>query len=308
MEFKDYYAILGVPRGKYHPDVSKEADAEAKFKELGEAYEVLKDPEKRKAYDQFGKDWKAGQEFRPPPDWESSFGFGGRGRRAAGAGPEGFSDFFETLFGGMGEPRGGSGGATFSFRQRGPMRGEDHHARVLIGLEDAFQGTARTITLRVPETHPDGRITSRERSVRVSIPKGVTEAQRIRLAGQGAQGVAGGPPGDLFLEVAFEPHPLFGVDGRNITLELPITPWEAALGATVTVPTLGGKVDLKIPAGSQSGRKMRLKGRGLPGKPPGDQIVTVKIETPPADTPAARELYDRMSQEMPMNPRRKLGV
>ena len=319
MEFKDYYATLGVPRDasaddikrayrklarKYHPDVSKEADAEAKFKELGEAYEVLKDPEKRKAYDQFGKDWKAGQEFRPPPGWESSFGFGGRGGHAPGASAEGFSDFFETLFGGMGEPR----GASFRFRQRGPMRGEDHHARVIIQLDDAFAGTSRTLTLRVPEMQPDGRMTSRERSVRVSIPKGVTEGQRIRLAGQGAPGMAGGPPGDLFLEVAFEPHAFFGVDGRNVTLELPITPWEAALGATVTAPTLGGKVDLKVPAGSQSGRKMRLKGRGLPGKPPGDQIITLTIDTPPADTPAARELYERMRQEMPMNPRRKLGV
>jgi len=316
MEFKDYYAILDISRDasadeikrayrklarKYHPDVSKEPDAEEKFKELGEAYEVLKDPEKRKAYDEFGKDWKAGQEFRPPPGWDQEFAF--RPRDRSGGGPEGFSDFFETLFGGMGGER-----RDFSFRQRRPMRGEDHHARVTIRLEDAYKGSSRTITVRVPEMRPDGLVTTRERSVRVSIPKGVTEGQRIRLAGQGAAGPAGGPPGDLFLEVSFEPHAFYAVDGRNVALELPITPWEAALGAVVTVPTLGGRVDVKVPPGSQSGRRMRLKGRGLPGRPAGDQIVTLRIETPPADSQEAKEFYERMRREMPMNPRRKLGV
>lgn len=323
MEFKDYYEILGVPRSasaedikrayrklarKYHPDVSKEADAEAKFKELGEAYEVLKDPEKRKAYDQFGKDWKAGQDFRPPPGWDEGFEFRrstGPGQRTGGAGPGEFSDFFEELFGGMGRQGGGGG---FSFRQRGSMRGEDHHARVMIDLADAYEGTSRTITMRVPEMGADGRVTSRDKTVRVSIPKGVTEGQRIRLAGQGAPGIGGGPPGDLYLEVGFEPHPFFNADGRNVMLELPVTPWEAALGAKVKAPTLGGPVDLKIPPGSQSGRKMRLKGRGLPGKPPGDQIVTLKIETPAAETESAKALYERMREEMPMNPRRTLGV
>jgi curved DNA-binding protein len=331
MDFKDYYAILQVPREasatdikrayrklarKFHPDVSKEADAEARFKEVGEAYEVLKDPEKRAAYDQLGSNWKAGQEFRPPP--------GGRGRTfrystGGGAGAEqfgGFSDFFEALFGrggmgpggpggpggmggaGMGgDPRGPSG--SFQYRQAGPMRGEDQNARVQISLEDAFHGASRTIELRSPQ--------GGTRSIRVAVPRGVTEGQRIRLAGQGVPGMNGGTAGDLFLEVTFQPHPLFEADGRNILLTLPVTPWEAALGETVGVPTLGGRVDLRIPAGSQAGRRLRLKGRGLPGSPPGDQIVTLRIDTPPADTADARQLYEEMRDRLPFNPRREMG-
>jgi curved DNA-binding protein len=322
MDFKDYYATLGVERGastddikrayrklarKYHPDVSKEADAEAHFKEVGEAYEVLKDPEKRAAYDQLGADWKAGQEFRPPP------GAGGRGYYYSSGGAPGgeqfggFSEFFESLFGrggmaggmggGPGDAPGGTGG--FHYRQAGPMRGEDQHARVKISLEDAFHGANRTLELRSPAT---GR-----HSIRVAIPKGVTEGQRIRLAGQGTPGVNGGSAGDLFLEVMFEAHPIFEAEGRNILLTLPVAPWEAALGETVGVPTLGGKVELRIPAGSQSGRRLRLKGRGLPGSPAGDQIVTLRIETPPAATPEARELYEEMRSKLPFNPRRDMG-
>jgi len=324
MDFKDYYATLGVSREasadeikrayrklarKYHPDVSKESDAEARFKELGEAYEVLKDPEKRTAYDQLGANWKAGQEFRPPP------GAGARGFRyssggSPGGGPGGgeqfgeFSDFFETLFGrggqagdmGGGGPRGAQG---FHFRQAGPSRGEDQQARVQISLEDAFRGASRTLELRAPD---GGR-----RSIRVAIPRGVTEGQRIRLAGQGLPGFNGGPAGDLFLEVTFEPHPLFEAEGRNLLLTLPVTPWEAALGATLGVPTLGGRVDLKIPAGSQSGRRLRLKGRGLPGSPVGDQIVTLRIDTPPADSPEARGVYEEMRSKLPFNPRKDMG-
>jgi curved DNA-binding protein len=209
MEFKDYYAILGVGRDatadevkrayrrlarKYHPDVSKEADAEARFKELGEAYEVLRDPEKRAAYDRFGRDWKAGQEFRPPPDWDAGFEFSGPGARTGE-----FSDFFETLFGG--------GRRGFGFREAGPLRGQNHHARILVPLKDAYEGGTRTIELRMPEQSPDGRVRTRSRTVRVAIPKGVTEGQRIRLAGQGAAGMQGGKPGDLYLEVAFDSHP-----------------------------------------------------------------------------------------------------
>ncbi len=311
MDFKDYYGTLGVSRQasaeeikrayrrlarKYHPDVSKEADAEARFKDVGEAYEVLKDPEKREAYDRLGANWKPGQEFRPPPD------FGGTRFHYSTSGdvpPGAFSDFFETLFG-----RGGMGGDVrgpqgFRFRQAGPSRGGDQHARIQIALEDAFRGTSRTLELRTP----DGNT----RSIRVGVPRGVTEGQRIRLAGQGEPGLNGGPPGDLFLEVLFAPHTMFEADGRNILLGLPVTPWEAALGETVAVPTLGGRVDLKIPAGSQSGRRLRLKGRGLPGPPAGDQIVTLKIETPPADTPEARELYEELRRKLPFNPRRDMG-
>jgi curved DNA-binding protein len=314
MKFKDYYQTLGVAKDataddikrayrklarKYHPDVSKEADAEARFKEVGEAYEVLKDPEKRAAYDQFGKDWKAGQEFRPPPDWDVNFEYAGDG-----AGEHAFSDFFETLFGRMGGAR-----ARPDFRSRRPrMRGEDHHARIQVSLREAYEGSTKTLTLRSPQASPDGHVATATHSIRVSIPKGVKEGQRIRLAGQGAPGFGGGPPGDLYLEVGLEPHPFFAADGRDIHLSLPVTPWEAALGATVPVPTLGGTVDLKIPAGTQSGNKLRLKGRGLPGSPPGDQIVTLRIETPVADSQASREFYERMRDQMPMNPRKHLGV
>ncbi|NGP53729.1 DnaJ C-terminal domain-containing protein [Thioalkalivibrio sp. XN8] len=317
MDFKDYYQTLGVERTasadeikrayrklarKYHPDVSKEPDAEARFKEVGEAYEVLKDPEKRAAYDQLGENWQAGQEFRPPP--------GGGGYYYSGGGPDmggaerefgGFSDFFEALFG-----RGGMAGMSdagprargFNFRQAGPMRGEDQLARVQITLNDAYQGASRTLEVRGPAGD--------KRNIRVAIPKGVTAGQRIRLAGQGLPGANGGAAGDLFLEVDFAPHRIYEVEGRNILLTLPVTPWEAALGATINVPTLGGRVELKIPAGSQSGRRLRLKGRGLPGNPPGDQIVTLRIDTPPADSPFARTLYQEMREKVPFNPRQEL--
>jgi curved DNA-binding protein len=326
MDFKDYYATLGVARTatadevkrayrklarKYHPDVSKEPDAEARFKEVGEAYEVLKDPEKRAAYDQLGADWKAGQDFRPPPGAGAGAGPRGGARTfrysTGGDGGEqfgGFSDFFEAMFG-QGRTPGGMGGAqrgpqSFHYRQAGPSRGEDTHARIQITLEDAFHGANRTLELRAP----DGS----KRSIRVAIPRGVTEGQRIRLAGQGTPGLNGGPAGDLFMEVTFEPHALYEADGRNILLTLPIAPWEAALGDTIGVPTLGGRVDLKIPAGSQSGRRLRLKGRGLPGSPAGDQIVTLRIDTPPADTAEARRLYEQMRDTLPFSPRRDMGA
>lgn len=313
MEFKDYYKLLGVSRDatqddikrayrrlarKYHPDVSKEPDAEERFKEIGEAYEVLKDPQKRSAYDQFGSQWQAGQEFKPPPGWDTEFEFSGGGFTDS----TGFSDFFEALFG---RARGGAGGFG---RREFRMRGEDHHARILIRLEDAYYGAARTITLTVPGLDGEGHAIHQAHSLNVKIPKGVTEGQRIRLAGQGAPGIAGGEKGDLYLEIVFQPHPLFRAEKRDIHLELPVTPWEAALGRTVTVPTLGGNVELKIPAGSQSGRKLRLKGKGLPGTPPGDQYVTLRMVTPKPETQTAREFYEKMAKELPMNPRAELGI
>lgn len=315
MEFKDYYKILGVARDaseddirrayrkkarKYHPDVSKEPDAEERFKEVGEAYEVLKDAEKRKAYDQFGANWKEGQEFRPPPGWGQG-GFAYEGGNFGGGGD--FSDFFESLFGQAARGRGGAHRAG-GFR----TRGEDQVARISITLEDAYQGASHPISLNIPEVGPDGHMVAKTRSLNVRIPKGVTEGQRIRLAGQGSPGLGGGPAGDLYLEINFRPHPYFHADKRDIFLDLPITPWEAALGQTVTVPTLGGSVELRIPAGSQSGRKLRLKGRGLPGEPQGDQYVVLKMVTPAATTEAEREFYERMAQELPMNPRADLGV
>ncbi len=314
MEYKDYYKILGVSRDatpeeikrayrklarKYHPDVSKEPDAEEKFKAINEAYEVLKDPEKRKAYDQLGAHWREGQGFQPPPGWEERFGFRGGGFTEGGFGD--FSEFFETLFGGGGfRPRGRTGFRT---------RGEDLHAKVYIDLEDAYRGTTQTITLTVPEVDPaSGRLVDKHKRLQVKIPKGIQEGRKIRLAGQGAPGMGGGPPGDLYLEVHFKPHRWFRVEGRDLYLDLPVTPWEAALGDKVPVPTLDGRVELKIPPGSQTDRKLRLKGKGLPGTPPGDQYVILKIHTPPADSEDKRRFYREMSERMPFNPRQGMGV
>jgi curved DNA-binding protein len=286
---------------KYHPDVSKRADAETRFKEVGEAYEVLKDPEKRAAYDQLGADWKAGQDFRPPPDWDAGFEFSGGGYTRADS--SAYSDFFESLFGR------GFGSATHAGAQRGfRARGEDHHAKVLIDLEDAYLGAARTITLRSPELDAGGHVITREHTLNVKIPKGIRQGQKIRLSGQGAPGFGGGETGDLYLEIEFKPHKLYRVEGRDIYLHLPVAPWEAALGATIKTPTPAGPVDLKIPAGTASGRKLRLKGRGIPGKPPGDIYVVPQITLPSADSDQARGLYRKMEQELAFNPRSKMGV
>ena len=316
MEYKDYYGIMGVARDatqdeikrtyrklarKYHPDVSKEADAEARFKEVGEAYEVLKDPEKRAAYDQLGKQWKPGQEFHPPPDWDAGFEFRGGGYTAGDAGVH--SDFFEELFG-----RGFTGASGTRGRRAFRMRGDDHHAKVLIDLEDSFSGATRSISLRVPELTEDGHVTTRERTLSVRIPKGIRQGQQIRLAGQGGRGLGGGEPGDLYLEVEFTEHPLYRVDDADIYLDLPVAPWEAALGANVKVPTPAGNIDLKIPANSRQGRKLRLKGRGLTGKQPGDLYVVLQVSLPPADSDAARSLYKQMQDQLGFNPRASMGV
>jgi curved DNA-binding protein len=316
MEFKDYYEIMGVPRDatqddikrayrklarKYHPDVSREADADARFKELGEAYEVLKDPEKRAAYDQLGANWKDGQDFRPPPDWDA--GFEHRGAPGGGAGD--FSDFFEELFGrgfsrarpGAGPGAGPAGGGAFR------MAGEDHHAKVLIDLEDSFRGATRAINLRVPELTDDGHVVMRSRTLNVKIPKGIRPGQQIRLKGQGGPGMGGGPAGDLLLEVEFRAHPRYRLEGADVHLDLPVAPWEAALGATVPVPTPAGTVDLKVPAGSNGGRRLRLKGRGLPGRKPGDLYVILQVVLPPADSPQAEKLYEQMRDELSFDPR-----
>jgi curved DNA-binding protein len=328
MRFKDYYAVMGVPRSatqdeikrayrklarKFHPDVSKEKDAEERFKELQEAYEVLKDAEKRAAYDQLGSDWRQGQEFRPPPDWGKGFeftpGHGARGGRAAGPGAgTDFSDFFSELFGArspfggtLGFESAGRGGAGRGFA----AAGQDHVARVEIDLEDAYRGGTRTLELRTPEITPDGHVTSRPRTLRVSIPAGVVEGQQIRLAGQGSAGMGGGPAGDLYLEVNLRPHPLFKLDGRDVTVQLPVAPWEAALGESVSVPTLGGPVEMKLPAGARAGQRLRLRGRGLPGPAPGDQYVTLAIMLPP-DSPQARDFFARMKRELAFDPRAEL--
>ena len=330
MEYRDYYKILGVARTatadeikktyrrlarKFHPDVSKEANAEQKFKEVQEAYEVLKDPEKRAAYDQLGSDWKSGQQFRPPPDWGSGFEFRGGPRQSRGGSrsggaraeefeeAEGFSDFFSSLFGG----RGFAGGGANPFGGASARAARDHHARVDIDLEEAFAGTTRTLELKRPELKPDGTLDVKTHTVRVTIPVGVTDGQLIRLAGQGEQSTTGGRPGDLYLEVHIKPHRMFQLEGRDVTLTLPIAPWESALGATVTVPTLGGGVEMRIPQNSQTGQKMRLRGRGLPGQSPGDQYVQLKVVVPPANSAEARAVFEEMKQKMDFNPRADLS-
>jgi len=314
MEYVDYYEVMGVKRDatqdeikrayrklarKFHPDVSKEVDAEARFKQVGEAYEVLKDPEKRAAYDQLGANFHSGEEFRPPPNWDAGFEFSGG---FTGGDSGGFSDFFESIFG----QRGGASAHRAGGYARGEgfsARGEDHHAKVLIDIDDAFTGATRTITLRVPKVTPDGHVSSGEHSLKVKIPKGIKPGQRIRLAGQGAPGMGQAPAGDLYLEVEFRPHALYRVDGADIYLDLPVTPWEAVLGAKVKVPTPGGIVDLKIPANSSQGNKLRLKGRGLPAKKPGDLIVVITIALPRADSAEAKALYETMAKQMAFNPR-----
>ncbi|MBK5963277.1 cytochrome C biogenesis protein [Thiocystis minor] len=309
MQYKDYYKTLGVARNasqdeikrayrrlarKFHPDVSKETNAEARFKEVNEANEVLHDPEKRAAYDALGSNWRAGQDFRPPP--------GGAGNREFHFDPNetaDFSDFFASVF-----------GRAFrsDHRETRRRRGQDQSIKIVIDLEDAYRGATRQIKLDAQETAADGSRSTRSRTLNVRIPEGVTQGRQIRLAGQGSAGLNGGPSGDLYLEIEIAPHRHFTPDGKDIQLRLPIAPWEAALGASVTVPTLGGSVSLKIPAGSQSGQKLRLKGRGLPGKPPGDTIVVLEIVAPPANTEAAREAYRLMAERLNFNPRAELGV
>ncbi len=310
MKFQDYYETFGVPRNasqddikrayrklarKYHPDVSKDPDAEARFKELGEAYAVLKDPEKRAAYDQVGSQWKAGQDFQPPPGWDAGFEFSGR---ESGNGMD-HSDFFEALFG-----RHAAGAQHAGMH----ARGQDHHARVLIDLEDAYRGAQRSISLRMPELDGQGRVTTRERKLDVSIPKGIHAGQHLRLAGQGEPGVGEGAAGDLYLEIGFNPHRLFRVDGRDVLLDLPLAPWEAALGCALVVPTPEGSVQLTVPAGSTAGRQLRLKGKGIPGKPPGDLYVVLGIVLPPADSESEKGAYRSLAKAFDFNPRPHMKV
>ncbi|MFT3732174.1 MAG: DnaJ C-terminal domain-containing protein [Hyphomicrobium sp.] len=320
MEFKDYYKTLGVARDatqddikkayrqlarKYHPDINKEPDAEAKFKEVGEAYEVLSDTEKRAAYDQLGKDWKAGQEFKPPPNWDAGFEYSG----APGSGGGDFSDFFSSIFGAesaRGE-RAGRGQRTHT-RTTFNMRGEDHHAAIVIDLQDALDGATRTISLRMPEMDDGGHVLLRDKNLTVQIPKGVTEGQSIRLKGQGSPGIGEAPSGDLYLEIRFKPDARYRVVEKDLYLELPVAPWEAALGASVKMPTPSGAIMLKVPAGSANGRELRIRGRGIPAKEPGDLYAVLKIVWPPATNEKARKIYEEMAKELDFDPRAGLGV
>jgi curved DNA-binding protein len=296
MQYKDYYKVLGVERDaseadikkayrrlarKYHPDVSKEADAEKKFKELGEAYEVLKDPQKRQSYDQLGENWQSGESFRPPPGFEG-FGHAGAGFQNT----SGFSDFFESLFGaGFAQNSTGRQG-----RQQYNQAGQDQTAPITISIQEAYKGANKSIRL------------SNGKSLQVKIPAGITSGKKIRLSGQGGQGV-GGANGDLYLEVTVADDKTYSLQGKDIYVNLNITPWEAALGEKVSLTTLDGKVDIKIPAGSRSGRKMRFTGKGLPGKNAGNLYVTLLICTPPAVTEEDVEFYENMKQQFKFNPR-----
>ncbi len=306
MEYKDYYSVLGVARSasaeeikkafrkaarKYHPDINQEKDAEVRFKDVNEAYEVLKDPERRAAYDRLGNaspDGAQGQgRYQPPPDWDQRHSF-------SGAGPDGnehFSDFFETLF------RRGAGGE--GSRRHAPPT--DSHGRIEITIEESYNGAERTLSLREPVMDPNGTISMKDRNILVHVPKGVVQGQSIRLSGQGGSG------GDLFLEITFAAHPVFHLAGKDLYVDLPITPWEAALGGKVVVPTPSGRVDLSIPSNARTGQKLRLNGKGLPGKPAGNIYATLKIVNPKVETDDQRALFKRMAKEMPFDPRAHLG-
>ena len=306
MKFKDYYAILGVDRAaseddikkayrrlarKYHPDVSKEPDAEARFKDVGEAYATLKDAEKRAAYDQLGQQ-RPGEEFRPPPEWSTQFGGGGAA----------FEEMdLADLFAGLAGRRGGGRGPTMS------MRGQDYEVAVPITLEDAFQGTQLNLDLTGTEFDEQGRPHRVPRVVKARIPKGATDGQSLRLAGQGGKGVNGGPAGDIYLNISLRPHRLYRPSGHDLFLDLPLSPWEAALGAQVEVPTLAGAVNLRVPAGTRSGQQLRLSGRGLPkpGGGAGDLYAIAQLVMPPELSERERGLLQELAAGSKFNPRQQ---
>jgi curved DNA-binding protein len=307
MKYKDYYKILGVERGasedeikkayrklarKYHPDVSKETDAKEKFQEVSEAYETLRDKEKRAAYDSLGSGFRQGQDFRPPPDWFERFG-AGRGEDLGGVD---LSDLFESLgaFGratGFGRGRGARRGAGMAFP------GEDYEVPVRLTLEEAFHGSERTV-------HLEGG-----RSFTARIPPGATDGQRLRLRGKGGPGANGGAPGDLYLQIHLEPHPLFRVSGHDLDLEVPLAPWEAALGAQVEIPTMAGRVTMKVPPGAGAGQKLRLAGKGLPrpGGGSGDLYAILRIEVPSPLTDAEKKLFEELRRTSKFDPRGRFG-
>ncbi len=312
MEFKDYYQGLGVARDapaeaikkayrklarKYHPDVSKEPDAEKRMKELNEANAVLSDPEKRAAYDQVGRGYQPGQDFRPPPGWDANMEFSGR--EFSDRDSAQFSDFFSEIFG-----RRAARGSSFH------ANSNDHHARVLLDLEDAFFAPERQISLQAPKVDAKGRVSLEARTLNVKIPKGIRAGQIIRLASQGTA-MEGAKPGDLLLEVAFKPHARFHPQDRDLHMTLPVAPWEAALGAVVPVDLPGGTLNVRIPAGAGSGKMrgklLRIPGKGIPSDPPGDVYFDIRIVAPPAETPKAKELYESLQKEANFDPRKNWG-
>ena len=310
VEYKDYYKTLGLEKDaspedikkayrklvrQYHPDVSKHKDATEKTKEINEAYDVLGDADKRAAYDDLGRRGRQTSEgFQPPPDWGAQYEFSGADA----------DDLFADLFAHMGRRgRTGAGrGAGFQ------VRGEDIHAAITIDLRDAYTGATRNIGLRVPVQNAQGHVTMQEKTLSVNVPRGVTPGQRLRLAGQGQPGIGGGPAGDLYLEIQFKEDPRYRIEGANVYETAPVAPWEAALGARVSVPTPSGMVEVAVPAGSQTGRKLRLKGRGIPTATPGDLYLILEVVLPPATTSRAKELYEQMAREMSFNPRDNMGA
>ncbi len=316
MEFVDYYKALGVSDDasddeikrayrklarKYHPDVSKEPDAEAQFKTVGEAYETLKDPEKRQAYDELKKyGFKPGEQFQPPPDWQQRQGYDSAQFSDADFGD--FDDFIHSIFGGGGFggfQRQTTGSSHRNWSDRHMPR--DRHAQLSITLEEAFNGGKKRVSFQQHEVNSAQQVEVRERALDVSIPAGVTNGQQLRLKGLGEN--TGSGSGDLYVEIQIAPHSRYHVDGKDVSITLPVSPWEAALGAKVTVPTLSGKVSLTIPANSKSGKRMRLKGRGLPGSPAGDQYVTLMIENPARMDPETTRLYKELQEKSTFNPR-----
>jgi curved DNA-binding protein len=323
VQYKDYYEILGVPRSasegeikkafrklarEYHPDVARDKKkAEEKFKEVNEAYEVLGDPAKRKKYDELGANWKSGAEFRPQPGWES-FGGGQAFRGRGGAGQEfefhfggtGFSDFFEQLFGSMGGRRGGFGRFTNFAEEELAERGRDIEGDIMVTLEEAMRGSVRTVNVR----HTVGRSVKTE-THQVKIPPGVTEGQRLRIAGRGEAGSGGGAAGDLYLRVRLARHPDFDVENHDLIYEAELAPWEAVLGTNLSVPTLDGRVNIKIPPGTQNGQKLRVRGRGLPSRDSGhgDLMVIAKITVPAKISDAEKKLWEQLARESKFNPR-----
>ena len=309
MKYKDYYDILGVARDatdeeikkryrilarKYHPDVSKEPDAEKRFKEMAEAYATLKDPEKRAAYDQLGTR-KPGEEFRPPPEWATQFGEG-----AATFDDMDLADLFASLAGHAAHARrGGRHGPA------GAMRGQDYEITVPITLEEAYRGTEVSLDLSTTEIDDAGHLRRVPKRITARIPKGPTDGQVLRLPGQGGKGIGGGPAGDVYVNIALRPHRLFRVSGHDLHLDLPLAPWEAALGTAVEIPTLGGKVCLKVPPGTQGGQRLRLAGRGLP-RPDGsagDLYAAVAIAMPRDLTERERKLYQELAAASKFDPR-----
>ncbi|MCJ2162971.1 MULTISPECIES: DnaJ C-terminal domain-containing protein [unclassified Pseudodesulfovibrio] len=323
MEYKDYYKLLGVSRSasrdeiskafkklarKLHPDLNpNNKDAEAKFKEINEAYEVLKDEKKRKLYDQFGSNWEHGQHFQPPPGYQNAqFGGGGFG------GGGGFSDFFETIFGGQaggggfrgGFQQGGFSQGDFGGYQQRPRRGADSEAAYELTLEEAFRGGKKSVTLQEQTSGPEGIPRMSTKTLEITIPAGVKDGQKIRLAGQGNPGMGGGPKGDLYLKIRLMPHPMYKVADVDVILDLPLTPWEAALGASLRIPTLDGAVEMKIPPGIGSGKKLRIKGRGLgSGARKGDQFVRIMIQVPERLTSEERDLLEQLQKVSEFKPR-----